>query len=157
MTDGNSGSKSGSGGGGGGGRGAGGKFAKGNPGKPHGSRHKATQAVQALIQGEAEELTRKVIELALAGDVTALRLCIERLAPAPKDAPVPFKAPAMKTAADAAAAMASIVAAVASGELTPGEAERIAGLIDAWRKALETSELAARVAVLEANVSMEKD
>ena len=140
----------------GGGRGAGGKFAKGNPGKPHGSRHKATQAVQALIQGEAEELTRKAIDLALAGDTTALRLCIERLAPAPKDAPIAFKAPAMKTAADAAEAMAAVVAAVAEGNLTPGEGERVAGLIDAWRKALETSELAARVAALEANLPMEK-
>lgn len=131
------------------GRSAGGRFAKGNPGKPHGSRHKATQAVRALIEGEAEQLTRKAVELALAGDVTALRLCIERLAPAPKDSPVPFKVPAMQTAADAAGALASIVAAVASGELTPGEAERIAALIDAWRKALETSELAARVEALE--------
>ncbi|MEQ1609441.1 MAG: DUF5681 domain-containing protein [Hyphomonadaceae bacterium] len=154
MTDRNSGQKSVS--SHGGGRSPGGQFAKGNPGKPRGSRHKATQAVQAMIEGEAEQLTRKAIDLALAGDATALRLCIERLAPAPKDAPVPFKAPQMKTAADAATAMASIVAAVAAGDLTPSEAERIAGLIDTWCKALETTELAARVAVLEANVSMEK-
>ncbi len=69
-----------------------GKFKKGqsgNPaGKPIGARHKTTLAVQALLDGEAESLTRKAVELALAGDITALRLCLERIAPARKDYPV---------------------------------------------------------------------
>lgn len=136
------------------GRGARGQFAKGNPGKPAGARNKATQAVQALLQGEAEALTRKAISMALAGDSTALRLCIERLAPPPKDSPVLFAVPPMQTAADAAQAVSAIVAAVAAGELTPAEAERVASRVDAWRKAVETSELAARVAALEANTPM---
>jgi hypothetical protein len=46
-------------------------FAPGNPGRPKGSRNKATLAAEALLDGEAEALTRKAIELALAGDVTA--------------------------------------------------------------------------------------
>jgi hypothetical protein len=62
-------------------RDADGRFAPGNPGKPRGTRHKATLAALALLSGEAEGLTRKAVELALAGDVTALRLCIERLVP----------------------------------------------------------------------------
>lgn len=132
------------------GRGARGRFAKGNPGKPHGSRHKATQAVQALLDGEAEALTRKAIELALTGDATALRLCIERLSPPPKDAPVKFPIPKMEAAADAAGAVAAVVAAVAAGDLTPAQGERIAGIIEGWRRAIETTELAARVEALEA-------
>lgn len=132
------------------GRGARGQFAKGNPGKPAGARNKATQAVQALLQGEAEALTRKAIDMALAGDSTALRLCIERLAPPPKDVPVRFPLPAMQTAADAASAVGSILSAVAAGDLTPAEAERVAGLIDTWRKAIETADLERRIAQLEA-------
>ena len=56
-----------------------GRFARGNPGKPKGARHKATQAALMLLDGEAEALTRQAVELALAGDTTALRLCLERI------------------------------------------------------------------------------
>ena len=62
-----------------------GTFTKGNPGKPRGARHKATQAALALIDGEGEALTRKAIDMALAGDTVALRLCLERLAPPRKE------------------------------------------------------------------------
>jgi hypothetical protein len=49
--------------------------ASGNPaGKPQGARHKTPLAVEALLDGEAEELTRKAIELAKAGDMRAIWL-----------------------------------------------------------------------------------
>jgi hypothetical protein len=55
------------------------KGRSGNPaGKPKGARHRATVAAEALLDGEAEGLTRKAIEMALAGDGTALRLCLDR-------------------------------------------------------------------------------
>lgn len=57
----------------------------GNPaGKPKGTKNKITQAAMILLEGEAEALTRKAINLALEGDVTALRLCLERIAPSLK-------------------------------------------------------------------------
>ena len=53
---------------------------QGNPaGKPKGVRNRATLAAEALLDGEAEALTRKAVEMALAGDVMALKLCLERL------------------------------------------------------------------------------
>ena len=53
----------------------------GNPqGRPPGSRNKTTRAIDALFDGEAEALTRKAIELAKAGDLVALRLCLDRIA-----------------------------------------------------------------------------
>lgn len=126
-----------------------GTFTKGNPGKPRGARHKATQAALALIDGEGEALTRKAIEMALAGDTVALRLCLERLAPPRKDAPVRFTLPPMEGAENAAAAMGAILASVASGDLTPSEASSLAGLVDVYRKTLETTELEARLKALE--------
>ena len=52
----------------------------GNPaGKPKGTRNKMTRAAEALLDGEAEALTRKAIKLAKAGDLTALRLCLDRI------------------------------------------------------------------------------
>ena len=63
------------------GRNTDGTFGTGNPGKPKGARHRATLAVAALLDGEAEALTRKAVDMALAGDRAAMRLCLERLAP----------------------------------------------------------------------------
>jgi hypothetical protein len=70
------------------GRDASGRFTHGNPGRPQGARHKATQAALPLLEGEAEALTRQAVTMALAGDGAALRLCIERIAPPRKDAPL---------------------------------------------------------------------
>jgi hypothetical protein len=50
----------------------------GNPdGRPKGARNRATIAAERLLDGEADTLTRKAIQLAQQGDTTALRLCIE--------------------------------------------------------------------------------
>ena len=131
------------------GRNAAGRFAPGNPGKPTGSRHRATMAALALLDGEAETLTRKAVEMALAGDGAALRLCLERIAPPRRDAPVVFALPAMQSAADAAKAAGAVLGAVAGGDLTPTEGAAIVALVEAYRRALETTELEARVAALE--------
>ena len=79
-----------------------GTFASGNPGRPRGARHKVTQAIEAMLEGQQEALTQAVIDKALEGDVTALRLCLDRIAPARKDAPVSFALPEIETAEDAA-------------------------------------------------------
>lgn len=126
-----------------------GKFAAGNPGKPKGARHKATQAALALLDGEAEALTRQAVDMALAGDTTALRLCLERIAPPRRDAPVTFSLPAMTSAADAAQAAGSVLGAVAGGDLTPSEGAHVMALIEAYRRTLETTELECRVVALE--------
>ena len=131
------------------GRNTDGRFAPGNPGRPQGARHKATVAALALLGGEAEALTRKAVEMALAGDATALRLCLERIVPPRRDAPVAFALPAMQSAADAAKATGAALGAVAGGDLTPQEGVIIMGLIEAYRRTLETTELEARVAALE--------
>jgi hypothetical protein len=131
------------------GRNSDGTFGKGNPGKPRGARHKATQAALALIDGKGEALTRKAIDMALAGDSVALRLCLERLAPPRKDAPVRFDLPAMEGAESAAQAMGAILASVAKGDLTPSEAGALAGIVEGYRKTLELTELEARIKALE--------
>lgn len=127
-----------------------GRFAPGTCGKRNGWRNKATVAVMSLMRGEAEALTRAAINAALAGDPAALRLCIERLAPPPKDSPVTFTLPSMKTATDAAGAAAAVLEACASGELTPTEATRVMALVDSFRRTLELTEIEARLSALEA-------
>ena len=131
------------------GRDASGRFTEGNPGRPRGARHKATQAVLALLDGEAEALTRQAVTMALDGDGAALRLCLERIAPPRRDAPVQFNLPRMETARDAARAAGAVLEAVAEGDLTPTEGAHIMALVETYRRTLETSELEARVAALE--------
>ena len=131
------------------GRNTDGTFAPGNSGKPKGTRHKATQAALALLDGEAEALTRKAVELALDGDGAALRLCLERIAPPRRDAPVQFDLPRMQSAADSAKAAGAVLDAVALGDLTPTEGAQIMALVETFRRTLETTELEARVTALE--------
>lgn len=127
-----------------------GKFAEGNPGRPKGARHKTTRAVEELLNGQAEGLTQKAVDLALEGDTTALRLCMERIAPARKDTPVNFDLPAMKSAQDASQAAQAVLQAVSEGQLTPLEGASVMALVEGYRKALETTELEQRIAALEA-------
>ena len=131
------------------GRNADGTFTAGNAGKPRGTRHKATQAALALLEGEAEALSRKAIEMALAGDSVALRLCLDRIAPSRKDSPVVFPMPRMTNARDAAEAAGAVLQAVSDGDLTPSEAAQVMGLVDSYRRTLEVTELEARLVALE--------
>jgi hypothetical protein len=80
-----------------------------------------------LLEGEA--LTRKAIELAKAGDMQALRLCKDRLAPPRKDSPVAFDLPEMKTLNDAVPAMGALVKAVGQSDLTPAEAAELTKMV----------------------------
>ena len=132
------------------GRNTDGTFGPGNSGKPKGTRHKATQAALALLDGEAEALTRQAVTMALGGDTTALRLCLERIAPPRRDAPATFDLPPMETARDAAKAAGAVLGAVAHGDLTPTEGAHIMALVETYRRTLETTELEARLAALEA-------
>lgn len=131
------------------GRNTDGTFGPGNPGKPKGTRHKATQAALMLLNGEAEALTRKAVELALEGDTIALRLCLERIVPPRKDAPVVFNLPSMQSAADAAKAAGAVLDAVALGNLTPTEGAHIMALVETYRRTMETTELESRLSTLE--------
>jgi hypothetical protein len=126
-----------------------GRFAPGNPGRPPGIRNKTTRAVMASLGEHAEELARQAVTRALEGDTAALRLLLERLGPPAKDAPVTFALPPMQSAKDAAEAAGAVLEAVAGGELTPSEGQAIMGLVESFRRTLETSELAARVTALE--------
>lgn len=125
-------------------------FEPGNAGRPRGARHRVTMAIEALLEGEHELLTRKAVELALGGDVTALRLCLDRIAPPRRDATVTIALPEIKTAEDAVAASTAILTAVAAGDVTPDEASRVMGLLTAHKAIVETADIDRRIAALEA-------
>src|SRR5262245_60552912 len=137
-------------------RNPGGRFQQGNPGRPPGARHKATLAAEALLDGEAEGLTRKAIEAALGGDSVALRICMDRILPPRRERPVSFKLPCLQSTEDAAAAMAAITEAMAAGGLSLGEAEVASALVERFVRTLEAGEFEKRLRALEAAAAGKK-
>jgi hypothetical protein len=138
-------------------RGGGRPFRKGQSGNPAGrkpgSKNKSTLAAQVLLEGEAEALTRKAVELAKAGNALALKLCLDRVYAPRRERAVSFALPPIASAEDLAAAMAAISAATAKGDLTPGEAfdlarvaESFLRVIDARNEELRRKQWAAREA-----------
>ena len=126
------------------------KGRSGNPGgRRRGSRNKATLAAAALLEGESEALTRKAVEMALSGDPTAMRLCMERVLPPCRERTVKFRLPPVEgtltgdscgpSFRDVSRAMNAVTSALAHGEITPGEAETIAGVVDTFVRAIETT------------------
>jgi hypothetical protein len=137
------------------GRARGRPFEKGRPGNPLGRRvgcrNRTTIAAAALLAGEAEALTRKAVELALVGDPTALRLCIERILPQCRERAVKFALPPIESAADIAPAMKAVTSALADGMITPAEAATIAAVVDTFMRAIETSDFERRLRLVEAD------
>jgi hypothetical protein len=122
----------------------------GNPsGRPKGARNRATLAVEALLDDEAEALTRKVVAMALEGNIAALRLCIERLSPPRRDRSVEFNLPKMESAADAVAGSSAVLESCAAGILSPGEAADVMGLIATHLRAIELAQIETGMAALE--------
>ncbi|MFQ5482603.1 MAG: DUF5681 domain-containing protein [Nitrospinaceae bacterium] len=126
------------------------KGASGNPaGKKPGTRHRATAIAEQLLDGQVEGLVKKVVEMALEGDTVALKLCLERIIPARKSRQVNIPLPEIRQPSDVVAAMASVLAGVGEGQIDPDQGQALAGIIDGYRKILETAELEQRISNLE--------
>src|ERR1700704_178532 len=129
------------------------KFEKGqsgNPaGRPPGSRNKATILAEAMFQGEAETIIRMVIDKAKEGDMTAIRLCLERVFPRLRDRATMFDLPPINGAPEALAALTTIVAGGRGGELTAAEGSDLSKLVDHYLRALEAKDFEQRLHALQ--------
>lgn len=131
-------------------------FQPGNPGKPKGARHKLTLIAERLMEDDAEAVVASVLAAAKSGDMTAARLVLERIVPIRKGRPVAFDLPAIETPADVVKAVGTLVSEVARGELTPEEAATVAGLLEMYRRTIETCEIEQRLSELEREASERK-
>jgi hypothetical protein len=114
----------------------------GNPaGRRPGSRNKATLAAATLLDGGALGLSRRAVEAALAGDMLAMKLCLERVLPRCHERPVTFSLPSLAAGngeidepspQNVSRAMSAVTTALACGEITPGEAATIAGVFETF-------------------------
>ena len=124
----------------------------GNPdGRPKGSKDKRTQ-YRELFEPHADGLIQKASDLALAGDTTCLKMCIDRLVS-------PFRAKDDTVTLDDIEGTLTekgekIINAMGKGELSPSDASSMLTALAAQARILEIEELEKRVLKLEAkNVS----
>lgn len=123
------------------------KGQSGNPsGRPPGIRDKRSE-FRALLEPHAPALMAKAVELALNGDTTALRLCMERLVPAvkPKDDPVAMPSITGTLAADGQAVLKEL----SEGRMGPDEANAVMSALAAQVRIVESTEIEKRLAALE--------
>ena len=126
------------------------KGQSGNPdGRPRGSVNRATRAAEMLLDGESEALTRKAIELALAGDPAALRLCLDRTVAPRRDRPVELVLPPIDSAADLMGAIKAIAGAVGRGAITAAEAVALSQMIESFLRTIDASDFDIRLRQLE--------
>lgn len=122
----------------------------GNPnGRPKGAKNATTLAAEALLDGEAETITRKCVELAKGGDMAAIRLCLERIVPPRKSRPVYIDLPDIEEPSDLLAAMQAVLRSVASGETAPDDANTVMALLEQTRRAQDLVDIDARLTALE--------
>ena len=134
------------------------KGESGNPqGRPVGTRNKTTLAALSLIEDEGEQLARKAVELALDGDLPALKLCMDRLLPPAKERPLEaFSLPQLNDQRSVLEALDTIANKLSQGELLPAEATSICKVLEQYRKHFETTELAERLETLERTLMVRK-
>jgi hypothetical protein len=104
-------------------------------------RHRRTLIAQALLDGEAETITRKCIDLALEGDPTALKLCVERLVPPRKEWPVEFTMPQLGSVSDVAAVMTALMQAVSEGRVLLSQAVEFGKLLEMYARMATTADM----------------
>jgi hypothetical protein len=133
------------------------KGQSGNPkGRPRGSRNRKTLLAQQLLDDEAGALVRKVLEMALAGDPAAMKLCIDRVVAPRRERAVEIALPRLKTAADLAPVMGAVTGAAATGRITPSEAQALAHTLATAMRAIEVSEFDDRLKEIEATLEHAK-
>ncbi len=119
----------------------------GNPkGKPRGARDKRT-ALRELLKPHAEALVAKAVELALSGDTTALKLCVDRLMPAYRPTDMAVEVTATGSLSQRGEAL---IEAMSRGELSPDNTREMLQALAAQAKVIEFDELEARIQQLEA-------
>ena len=132
------------------------RFQAGNTygkGRPVGSKNGVTLAAENLIQGEGEALSRKLIELALDGNVACLKTAIERLVPVCKSRPIMLSdMPKINNISEASTLTGYVLDAVAEGRISPIEGEVLSRSCERHLKALEVRDLEQRLAIIESRI-----
>jgi len=123
----------------------------GNPaGRPRGSRNKDTVMVEQMFERFGGALANKAVNMALEGNMAAMRLCVSRIVAPRRKRASEFALPPLRTAADLAPAVAAIAEAVGDGAISTDEAFQLSQIVDAFARALAAGDVEERLQRLEA-------
>ncbi len=122
------------------------------PGRPPGSLNKSTLLLDQLASEASENVVRSVQERAEKGDMYAAAILLARTWPRRRGRPVQLDLPSVADTGGLVAAQAAVIAAMAKGEVSPEEAQSIAGLLEIQRRTIETNDHARQIEELRAEV-----
>jgi hypothetical protein len=77
---------------------------------------RSTMAALAIMEADAEAISKRAVELALAGDLTAIRLVLDRLVSPARDRPIQLALPKINAASDLIAAASALTEATAASK-----------------------------------------
>jgi len=121
----------------------------GNPeGRPQGSKNRSTKLLETL-DADVPALLAVTKEKALQGDMTAMRLLLERVLPVRKPVAPMLELAELGDAVTLTAKAQAVIHGVARGTVPPDIAGQLITAIGATAKVLEVDELDKRVAQLE--------
>jgi hypothetical protein len=130
-------------------------FQRGNPGRPPGSKNQINRLLEELGENEAENLIRKMIELAKAGNVRALQYCLDRLWPQRRSEPINLELPKIDRMQDIAPAMATVAHAATNGTIAPEQACQMVGVLESCGNALAAADFAVRLEKVESVLKLQ--
>lgn len=130
------------------------KGQSGNPrGRPKGSKDRRT-ALRSLLEPHAPQLVQQAVDLALEGDTTALRMCLDRIIPA-----MPAESPPVEIKTkdgDLARAGEAVLAETFAGKISPSVAQQLLGSLRTQAQIVQVDDLVKRLEALEARLDKQE-
>jgi hypothetical protein len=124
-------------------------FAPGNPGRKPGTRNKVTVMLEKVMAGKAKAVTDKVVAEALAGNMVAAKMLLDRIVPPPRDRKVAISLPPINSPADLLDAHNALIGHLADGTISAAEAAAIASVMDRHKGAVDLSKVIDRMVGIE--------
>ncbi len=122
-------------------------------GRKPGSKNKATLIGQALLKQAEEELLRKAIEMAKAGDGPMLKFLLDRILPKERC----IELPPTDHDCDPVERCEAIVEAVSAGRITPNEAASLVNVAGGHARIIDLSEVDERLQAIEKQLKTLKE
>jgi hypothetical protein len=108
-------------------------------GAAHWQPRRAGILLDAINDDDLAAIVTKLVTQAKTGDMTAIKILFDRLAPSPRARVVTLDLPSLVegTSRSKASALTAVLDAMAAGRIDPSEAEVIAGLVEMTAEAVQ--------------------
>jgi hypothetical protein len=129
----------------------------GNPTcRPKGVKDRRVALHDKLLP-HADQLIEMATTFAKSGDMTAMKIVMDRIIPPLRDEPIHVSTPNIESVEDCVRAQAAVVNALAAGEILPSDGQVMSALIEAQCRAYETHEMAKRLDAIEKAITRKDD